>query len=108
MKTFYLTPLTPSNIYVGMRVRNMNWITPPTATITEIVCINKSVGFKVQWDDSESMRAAFRSEIVYSNWDSWEILEQQNDTIIVEKPCKGCQRMNDVGVKICWCCGNSP
>jgi hypothetical protein len=22
-----------------------------------------------------------------------------------EKSCQSCQRMNDVGVKVCWCCG---
>jgi hypothetical protein len=25
-----------------------------------------------------------------------------------EKPCQVCSKMNDVGVSICWMCGNQP
>ena len=24
-----------------------------------------------------------------------------------ESPCPACKRMNDVGVKVCWCCGGT-
>jgi hypothetical protein len=25
-----------------------------------------------------------------------------------EKPCQTCGKNNDVGVNVCWCCGNQP
>jgi len=25
-----------------------------------------------------------------------------------EKPCGGCGRNNDIGIKVCWCCGGNP
>jgi hypothetical protein len=25
-----------------------------------------------------------------------------------EKPCQTCGKNNDVGVSVCWCCGNQP
>lgn len=43
-----------------------------------------------------------------------DIMEEKVKTNIssvitrVETPCKVCKRMNDVGAKVCWNCGNHP
>jgi hypothetical protein len=50
---------------------------------------------------------------------NWYIVESSDDTFTIsatppgdikpparlERPCPGCGRPNDVGVKRCWCCG---
>jgi hypothetical protein len=46
--------------------------------------------------------------------DRFEIIEGEMPTatsqncVRQEKPCQTCGKNNDVGVSVCWCCGNQP
>jgi hypothetical protein len=42
---------------------------------------------------------------ISSNYEAtWKIINLYSSPK-TELPCDACSRMNDIGVKICWCCG---
>jgi hypothetical protein len=64
--------------------------------------------------DPITFHCSFRAPTLWSQGDSFEPCLPIKDVSTSvplknsEVPCGGCGRMNDVGVKVCWCCGSSP
>lgn len=102
--------ITKDNIKVGLLIHRVdsNWKTTGASAI--IIAIN-SISFNVRWQDTGSLSC---------NWDflipsdmRWvcEFEDKPvNKTIvtIIETPCRICTKMNDIGITICWSCGNQP
>lgn len=101
--------LSKDNAKVGLTV--VNKLTKEIGTLSKLYTVTLSNGtldvFDVTWADGRKVTSL-------SNWANWFIseddgpCENQVSKARVEKPCQACSRMNDIGVSVCWCCGNKP
>ena len=94
-------PITRKNMrdkqgyVVGPVPRTVGW-----DTVVVIIPDHGIVGYPNDygWYFSD---ASDRLEIIGTN-------QPTSSVVSKESPCQVCQRLNDAGVKTCWCCGNSP
>ena|SRR5258708_15513 len=87
------------------------------ATVVAVVerGANTYTGHKitVQWDDGSTDSPDWGSPESFEPIDPPTMIQEEIKQVVTppvreEKPCQGCGKPNDVGVKICWMCGNQP
>jgi hypothetical protein len=109
--------LTEDNVKIGMRVKHPRC---GTCTITKIdpSAYPDSVYKKhltVEWDNWTDPSVPGTKHTLSKGLviirDFWKIEGEVSSLISQARKdiaCRGCQRMNDDGIKVCWYCGNAP
>lgn len=112
-----MIPLTKDKIAVGTRVyRNVD---QKIGTITRLPYNSVHIinVFDIRWDGFTHTSAYFVDDIeqFFSIWTVDDDIEYARKNIQEsfgllrkEKPCQVCQKKNDIGVTVCWSCGNQP
>jgi hypothetical protein len=107
--------LTVDNIVVGLTVRHIG-VNKCFAKITKVcrVALGQEItSFELEWLTKESTKGwTITYNISFAG--VFTIVPCVGDIMVdsvsvrQEKPCVSCQRMNDIGVHVCWCCGSKP
>jgi hypothetical protein len=101
--------LTEDNVKIGLRLSHKHG-SGEIYTITEIVN-HETATITVEWiqsstQDKLSGNTRYKSSLGHYLYTivAGEIPMSKPK----EKACQSCDRMNDLGVKVCWYCGESP
>lgn len=105
-----MIPLTRDRIKVGVKVRRK--------TDTEIGIVYEEEHlplrgshhiFGIRWSDgSKSAHIAANASTYFYIVEEGISYDEVRSNVRQEKPCQVCRRKNDLGVKVCWSCGNHP
>ena|SRR5258708_5416344 len=97
-----------SQIKSGMRVR---CIYPHPRYGKECMVVH-ILPIEIAWDYGNDTETVWRFATSFEPADQLGIsfggTAPATNQVRQEKPCQGCGKLNDVGVRVCWCCGNQP
>lgn len=107
-----MIPLTKDKIEIGLRVIRKGPGNDDHGTITRLPYNSQTLVniFNIKWDRYSTDMVYFVDDcdkrfcIIF---DPIRDIHNQNN-VRQEKPCRLCQRKNDIGVTVCWSCGNHP
>lgn len=114
-----MAPLTKDKTKVGVKIRHTSWQDESYAVITSTPYYNTS-SLEI-FEACPSWYLASTQYMVMNSEKYWNIIDEgisfdeirsdvtpQKSSVRQEKPCQVCKRKNDLGVKVCWSCGNCP